>query len=107
MASRGRQRVEAEVVCPKSHGHAQIALAANKNQLCHKKEPRSYPVYGAWGFVSLLPQLRLLDRAALSGDGEPPGRPNLLKLGSALCMRNGCGATKKPTGFPRSGGRAV
>jgi hypothetical protein len=87
----------------KSHGHAQITLAAKKTQLCHKKEPRSSAVCGAWGFVSLLPQLRLLDRAALSGDGEPPGRPNLLKLGSALRMRNGCGATKKPIGFPRQG----
>jgi hypothetical protein len=44
-----RRRVEAEVVCPKHHGNAQITLVAKKTQLCHKKEPRSYAVCGAWG----------------------------------------------------------
>ena len=42
---------------------------------CHKKEPQA--VYALLGFLSRVPQLKLLSRAAgVSGDGEPPGRPN-------------------------------
>jgi hypothetical protein len=55
-STRQPERRSTKGVCPKSHGQAQITSAVNKAQLCHKKEPRSYPVCGAWGFVSLLPQ---------------------------------------------------
>ena len=51
-----------------------ITAATKKPGLRQNKNPNSLD---AWGSGSLLPQLRLIRPGGkVSGDGEPPGRPN-------------------------------